>query len=87
MAEVFGIIEQTGNFEYKIEYLITGVLQIVTIDPDKREIFKNSTIFDKRPLACPFLRFDDSELAMCTVHETRPELCRMYLCNKTDKIR
>jgi len=81
MADVFGIMEQTGPFEYKIQYLITGVQQIVTIDPDKTYLFSNTTIQDKRPLACPFLRFDREGLALCTVHQTRPELCHMYLCN------
>lgn len=82
MADVFGIMEQTGPFDYRIQYLITGVQQIVTIDPDKKEIFSSNTIHDKRPLACPFLRLDTEGLAMCTVNETRPDLCRMYFCGR-----
>jgi Fe-S-cluster containining protein len=82
MNDVFGIIEQTGNFEYRIQYLITGVQQIVAIDQDKRDIFTNSTIFDKLPLACPFLRFDKSGPALCTIHQTRPDICRMYIWDK-----
>lgn len=82
MGDVFGIMEQTGLYEYRIQYLITGVQQIVTLDPDKTGIFTHTTILDKRPLACPFLRFDDEGLAMCSVHQTRPDLCRMYLCEK-----
>ncbi|MCA1917369.1 MAG: hypothetical protein LDL35_13385, partial [Methanospirillum hungatei] len=65
MGDVFGIIEQIGSFEYRIQYLITGVQQVVTIDQDKREIFSSTTILDKRSLACPFLRFDDEEIALC----------------------
>ena len=83
MGDVFGIIKQTGPFEYLIQYLITGVQQIVTIDPDKKDLFSHSTILDKRPLACPFLRFDDTGLALCTIHHTRPDLCRIYLCEKS----
>ena len=82
MADVFGIVEQTGPFEYRIQYLITGVEQIVTIDPDKKDLFTNTTIHDKRPLACPFLRFDADNLAVCTVHQTRTDLCRMYFCGR-----
>lgn len=82
MSDVFGILEQTGSYEFRIQYLITGVRQIVTIDPDKIEIFTKSTILDKRPLACPFLRFEDIGLALCTVHQTRPDLCRIYLCDR-----
>ena len=82
MGDVFGVLERTGSFEFRIQYLITGVRQIVTIDPDKIEIFTKSTILDKRPLACPFLRFEDTGLALCTVHQTRPDLCRIYLCDR-----
>ena len=85
MADVFGIMEQIGPFDYRIQYLITGVQQVVTIDQDKRAIFSTTTILDKRPLACPFLRFDDQHRAMCTVHQTRPDLCRMYLCERCKK--
>ncbi|HOW03935.1 YkgJ family cysteine cluster protein [Methanospirillum hungatei] len=85
MGDVFGIMEQSGPFEYRIQYLITGVQQVVTIDQDKEEIFSSTTILDKQPLACPFLRFDDKSLAMCTVHQTRPDLCRIYLCEGCKK--
>ena len=80
MGDVFGIVEKIGPFEYRIRYLITGVEQIVRIDPDKEDLFTNSTILDKRPLACPFLRDTGEGRYACTVHLTRPELCRMYLC-------
>lgn len=82
MGDVFGIVEQTGQFEYLIQYLITGVQQTVAIDPDKTEQFISTIILDKRSLACPFLRFEDSGLAICTIHQTRPDLCRIYLCEK-----
>ncbi len=82
MSDVFGIMERIGPFEYRIQYLITGVMQVVIIDKDKRDIFFNTSIPDKHPLACPFLRFDNENLAVCTVHHTRPDLCRMYLCEK-----
>jgi len=87
MGDVFGIMERIGPFEYRIQYLITGVQQVVAIDPDKLDIFSTTTIRDKQPLACPFLRFDKENLAMCTVHLTRPELCRMYLCEKCTKVK
>lgn len=80
MGDVFGILEKTGPFEYRIQYLITGVEQIVRIDHDKEGLFTTSTILDKRPLACPFLRDTGGGLYACTVHLTRPELCRIYLC-------
>ena len=82
MGDVFGIIEDIGPYEYRIAYLITGVQQIVRVDPDKYEIFSQNTILDKRPMACPFLREKGSGYAICTVHTTRPDLCQMYLCSR-----
>lgn len=81
MTDVFGIVEQTGTYEFRIAYLITGVQQIVRIDPDKEELFIHTTIHDTRPLACPFLRFTPDGAA-CTIHATRPDLCRMYHCQR-----
>lgn len=82
MGDVFGIIEQQDTFRFRIQYLITGVEQVVTIDPDKHELFLNNTILEKRPLACPFLREKDEGSVICTVYASRPELCRIYLCPK-----
>ena len=33
-----------------------------------------------RPMACPFLRERSPGFAVCTVHYTRPDLCRQYAC-------
>ena len=79
MADVIGVLGQIGEFEFRIAYLITGVQQVVRVDPDKEELFTRETILDKRPLACPFLRITPDG-ASCCVHETRPDLCRMYHC-------
>jgi Fe-S-cluster containining protein len=82
MGDVFGIVEQLDKFRFRIQYLITGVEQIVTIDPEKQDLFLNQTIYDKRPLSCPFLREREDGFVICTVYATRPELCSIYLCPK-----
>jgi Fe-S-cluster containining protein len=39
------------------------------------------SIFEKLPHTCPFFRHrPGSEKAYCTVHLTRPEICRDYGC-------
>ena len=54
---------------------------MVTVDPDKRGLFDDRSIFGKLPHTCPFFRHrPGSELAYCTVHLTRPEICRDYGC-------
>ncbi len=85
MGEIFGIAEQTGRYEFRIRYLPTGVEQAVRIDPDKQDLFERSSMHDTRPLACPFLRERGDGCCVCTIHQTRPDLCRMYLCDRQQR--
>ena len=59
----------------------TGEDSPVSIDPDKRDLFLDISVFNTLPQACPFFRhYPDSGKACCTVHQTRPEICRDYEC-------
>lgn len=80
MGDVIGIREQTGPSEFLIWYKITGEERRVWIDPDKLELFLSQDISRRRPMACPFLREQSPGSAICTVHYTRPDLCRQYSC-------
>jgi Fe-S-cluster containining protein len=75
------IKEEYGHYRFLIYNKYTGEETPVEIDPDKREIFEDKSIFKKLPNTCPFFRHQPgSELAYCTVHLTRPEICRDYGC-------
>jgi Fe-S-cluster containining protein len=80
MGEVIGIREQTGPFEYRLWFTTNGEERQVRIDPDKRDLFLSQDILEKRPIACPFLRERTLGTVICTVHQTRPDLCRQYGC-------
>ena len=80
MGDVIGIREQAGPAEFVIWYKITGEERRVWIDPDKMDLFFSQDIRTRRPLACPFLREKTPGRAICTVHYTRPDLCRQYGC-------
>lgn len=80
MGEIIGIREQTGEWEYHIWFSVTGEERQVRIDPDKRELFLAQDILKKRPMACPFLREREDGAVICTVHASRPGLCRQYGC-------
>ncbi len=80
MGEVIGIKEETGHLQYRIFYKITGEERIVSVDPDKQELFCSRDITKIRPMACPFLRETEQGTVICTVHLTRPDLCRQYSC-------
>ena len=78
---VHSIKEEYGNYRFLIHNRYTNEETPVTVDPDKHAIFDDKSIFVKLPQTCPFFRHQPgSELAYCTVHLTRPEMCRDYGC-------
>ena len=53
----------------------------VSVDPDKRDLFLDRSIFNILPRACLFFRHQPGNRnACCTVYQTRPEICRDYEC-------
>jgi Fe-S-cluster containining protein len=81
MAQVHKIEEIRGDFEFLVNNQYTGEKTKVIIDSDKHDLFLNKSIFLDQPDACPFLRYkSDDGKAYCSVHLTRPEICRDYGC-------
>jgi Fe-S-cluster containining protein len=81
MGEIISIREQIDPFEFRIAYT-NGEERIVSVDPDKRALFRVQQQGEKKSLACPFLRQQAPLKYICTVHASRPELCRSYLCSR-----
>jgi Putative zinc- or iron-chelating domain len=81
MGQVHSVRETRGDFEFLVNNQYTGEKNTVVIDPDKHTLFADKSIFLDYPESCPFLRYrrEDSK-AYCTVHRTRPEICRDYGC-------
>ncbi|NMB79950.1 MAG: YkgJ family cysteine cluster protein [Methanomicrobiales archaeon] len=80
-----GLVHQVevdyGDNRFLIRNQYSGERTNVVIDPDKIALFSDRTIFTTRPEACPFFRFDEAVMkGYCTVHQTRPEICRDYGC-------
>jgi uncharacterized protein len=80
MGETISIREEIGTFQYQIWYTTTGKELVVTLDPDKRDLFHSVTPANRSSLACPFLRKRQDHKVICTVHLSRPDLCRNYSC-------
>lgn len=80
MGDVFHIREELGDLEFLIYNQYTGEEHTVRVDPDKTHLFLDYSISPDEPLSCPFLRRNVAGLSYCTVHETRPEICREYSC-------
>jgi len=78
---VHSITGDHGNYEFVIFNRYTNESDSVTVDADKHALFDDKRIFEKLPEACPFFRHQPgSEKAFCTVHLTRPGICRDYSC-------
>jgi uncharacterized protein len=56
---------------------VTGELLPVAVQPQHRDLFSSG---ERDPSWCPFLRKEDEGLFTCTIHGTRPRLCREFKC-------
>jgi Fe-S-cluster containining protein len=56
--------------------MVTGELLPVAVHPQHRELFSSE---ERDPSWCPFLRKEQG-LFICTIHDTRPRLCREFRC-------
>ena len=80
MGYVFEIIADHGGYAYTLRNRELGELTEVQVAEGMVPLFQDRSIFSRYPDACPFLRFDQEGMAFCTVHLTRPGLCRIYGC-------
>jgi len=80
MGEIIEILEDLGTGSFRIGFTVTGEERIVSIDPEKQELFHKQKIQTLRPMACPFLRESGTNKFVCSVHTSRPGLCRRYSC-------
>jgi uncharacterized protein len=81
MGEIITIQDQIGPGEFRIQFT-DGEERIVSVNPDKRGIFLEHEQDTGKSSACPFLMRVSPRERICTVHASRPELCRGYLCSR-----
>lgn len=80
MGEIIEIREDLGSGTFRIGFTVTGEERIVSLDPDKADLFHETGLTTSRPMACPFLRETGTGKFVCSVHKSRPGLCRQYSC-------
>jgi len=80
MGEIIEIREEPEPFVFRIRFTVTGEEQIVSIDAEKRELSGLQDITAIPPMACPFLRETINKKFICTIHASRPGVCRQYSC-------
>lgn len=78
---VYSVIEDRGDYQYLVRNGYTGETTRVTVDPAFRGLYDDMKIYGSYPHACPFFRRqEETGLSCCTIHATRPEICRDYEC-------
>jgi len=81
MRDVHTTVEEHGNYTFVVHNTYSGDVKEVRVDPDKIALFEDESSIEELPDACAFLRFDGKTgKAWCTVHLTRPDICRDYCC-------
>lgn len=80
MGEIIEILDELDPFVFRIRFTVTGEERIVSVDYDKQELFSKQDIKTILPMACPFLRDTGNKKFVCSVHASRPGLCRQYSC-------
>lgn len=82
MGIVLCVSERLSAHTFVLTNRYTGEKTVVKVDPDKQGLYEDDqSIFCRFPEACPFLRMSDqSGKAYCTVHQTRPDMCRDFGC-------
>ncbi|MFH0966570.1 MAG: YkgJ family cysteine cluster protein [Methanobacteriota archaeon] len=79
LGQVYSIKEIRGGYDFLVCNQYTGDLHEIKVDDDKIVLFEDKRIFSSLPQACPFFRYSCGK-AYCTVHYTRPGICREYAC-------
>ncbi len=81
IGQVLFVSRDDGDGTYVLTNRYTGEKTVVKVDPDKADLFADRSLAGTFPEACPFLRFRAGDgKACCTVHLTRPDMCRDFGC-------
>lgn len=80
MGVMYQIEEECGPYSFRVRNQYTGDRYLVTILPMFHTLYLDKEIFKRFSDACPFLREGDDGLCYCTIHLTRPDVCREFEC-------
>ncbi len=78
---MWAIEKELSDYSFLVRNEYTGERYTVKVTEKLRSLYDDKDIFTSLPEACPFFRKGrDDELWYCTVHLTRPDVCREYGC-------
>ncbi|MDD1723813.1 MAG: YkgJ family cysteine cluster protein [Methanospirillum sp.] len=78
---MFRIIEEHSPYSFLVRNEYTGEKHEVSVTASLYHLYDDKRVFAEFSEACPFFRRNDEDgLWYCTVHLTRPDVCRDYGC-------
>jgi uncharacterized protein len=81
LGEVHSIRKEYGDGRFLLYNRYTGEETVVTVSPEMAHLLSDRSIYARWPEACPFLRKEpDTGRICCTIHRTRPGICREFQC-------
>lgn len=67
-------------YVYDLEFTPSGERMQVRILEEMAHLLSDTSVFEKYPEACPFLRYISDTQARCIIHSTRPDYCKKSGC-------
>lgn len=78
---MWAIDHEISDYTFLVRNEYTGDRYTVVVTETLRSLYDDKSLFISFPEACPFFRKGrDTDLWYCTVHLTRPDVCREYGC-------
>jgi Fe-S-cluster containining protein len=78
---MFEIVRENDDYSFLVRNQYTGEKYEVEVALPLRHLYDDRQIFTRLPEACPFFRNNDRDgLYYCTIHLSRPDVCREYGC-------
>jgi len=78
---MWAIEKEISEYTFLVRNEYTGERYTVEVAREHRSLYDDNGVFTDLPEACPFFRKGrDNDLWYCTVHLTRPDVCREYGC-------
>ncbi|MDR2855485.1 MAG: hypothetical protein LBV40_04955 [Methanomicrobiales archaeon] len=67
-------------YVYDLEFTPSGERMQVSVSEEMAHLLSDTSVFEKYPESCPFLRYISETEARCIIHSTRPDYCKKSGC-------
>ncbi|MCU0631958.1 MAG: YkgJ family cysteine cluster protein [Methanolinea sp.] len=74
------LVKSVSQFSHTLQVRVSGETLPVQVSPRDRDLFLSRTPPAYEPGWCPFLRREETGAFVCTIHSSRPRICRTFQC-------